>query len=281
MKIRKGHPRARLLAVREDLRHLAHALVAAGPQTFLGARWIPAVLAVIPINYREPAALRLLSLSPHYFFTGRPAALRSEHQRMRESRRRLAELVVRNYSEPSDVVLDFGCGPGYLARAVAGFAREVVAVDISPGALACAEAINPASNVRYVRTGERLPLAADSIDLICSFAVVQHLGEVEFERALQEFARVLKPGGTVLCHVVVDRSDWAPEDAWRRDKSIRGRLKLRYALHCFSRTRGQVCEAIREAGFDEPEVRTIGDFGDVADSDLHEQDVFVFRARTT
>ena len=42
---------------------------------------------------------------------------------------------------------------------------------------------------------ERLPLADDSFDLVLGHAVLHHLPDLE--RALGEFAHVLKPGGTV------------------------------------------------------------------------------------
>jgi hypothetical protein len=77
--------------------------------------------------------------------------------------------------------------------------------------------------------------------------------------------------------VPVDQSGWVPESRWRNDASLRGRLKLRYALSCFGRTRADVTRAIRQAGFGEPEIHRIGTLADVGDPDLNSQALFVFQ----
>jgi SAM-dependent methyltransferase len=46
-------------------------------------------------------------------------------------------------------VVDYGCGTGYLAAAVARQVARVDAIDISRGALACARALNGLHNITY------------------------------------------------------------------------------------------------------------------------------------
>ena len=44
---------------------------------------------------------------------------------------------------------------------------------------------------------QQLPFARDSVDLVYSCAAIEHLGRREWVGALKEWARVLKPGGTL------------------------------------------------------------------------------------
>ena len=47
---------------------LGVALAGFGSQNFLGHRWVGSLLATLPANRKRPAALRVLAMSPHYFF---------------------------------------------------------------------------------------------------------------------------------------------------------------------------------------------------------------------
>jgi len=277
--------------MRTPSRQLALAVITkgGGAQTFLGAPWIRTLLRVTPAPRRRSTALRLLSLSPHYFYpdddraggggSGRMAQLEDEHRRMRRSRTRIAERVVAAHLEPGATVVDFGCGPGFLSAALAGHGVAVVGCDISDGVLACADVLNHAPNIDYVLVAPSgpLPLAADSVDVICSFAVLQHVTEAAMTAILVEFHRVLKPGGIGLWHVPVDKDDWGSEQAWRADTSPRGRLKLRYGLNCFGRSRAGVVAAIEGAGFAVAGVARLGTLGDLHDADLEAQELFVCR----
>jgi hypothetical protein len=101
-----------------------------GGQNFLGVRWVARAVTSSPEGLRERMALRLLSLSPHYFYDGDIGA---EAERNRRSRAALVDQIIAPYLTDQAQVIDYGCGPGYLARAVAGRAAHVDAVDISAG----------------------------------------------------------------------------------------------------------------------------------------------------
>jgi SAM-dependent methyltransferase len=278
--------------MRSAARQLLLAIVTkgSGAQTFLGARWIRAALAAAPARRRRSLALRLLALSPHYFYPdaggasdngGRMALLQEESRRMRLSRTRIAEQVVAAHVRPGATVLDFGCGPGFLAVALAGHAERVIACDISDGVLACAEVINAAPNVAYVLVPAAgpLPLADESVDVVCSFAVLQHVSGAAMSAILADLHRVLRPGGVALLHVPVDKDDWESEDAWRADTSPRGRLRLRYGLNCFGRTRADMLGAVEAAGLHTTDVVGLGTHGDLHDADLEAQELFVCERR--
>lgn len=95
------------------------------------------------------------------------------------------------------LVLDLGCGAGHASFAVAPFAREVVAYDLTESMLrvvVAASAERRLSNIRaQLGSVERLPFDDARFDWVISRYSAHHWKDVR--RALQEIKRVLKPGG--------------------------------------------------------------------------------------
>jgi ubiquinone/menaquinone biosynthesis C-methylase UbiE len=101
------------------------------------------------------------------------------------------------------VLVDAGCGPGYLtveiARRFPG--SSVVGVDISSPMLALAAGrglrLGPCGRPQFVVAAvEGLPFTDSSVDIVVSTLSLHHW--VKPELALAEFFRVLKPGGSIL-----------------------------------------------------------------------------------
>jgi ubiquinone/menaquinone biosynthesis C-methylase UbiE len=90
-------------------------------------------------------------------------------------------------------VLEVGCGTGLILERIARFAAFAEGVDLSPGMLRHAEARG--LKVREA-SANALPFADQSFDVTCSFKVLPHVPDLE--GALQEMARVTKPGGYVI-----------------------------------------------------------------------------------
>ncbi|MBX3726568.1 MAG: malonyl-ACP O-methyltransferase BioC [Xanthomonadales bacterium] len=116
-----------------------------------------------------------------------------------EAESRLLEQVEAIASTPS-VVLDVGCGPG---RATAALARRwrdarVIGVDLALPMLRLARRARGWLRRQPVVCADanRLPLPDASVDLLFSSLCLQWLGDPQ--AALAEFARVLRPGGTLL-----------------------------------------------------------------------------------
>jgi SAM-dependent methyltransferase len=224
---------------------LKHRSVWGGSQNFLGAGWVERVIDNAPAAARERIALRFLSLSPHYFYD---RDLVAESARNRRSRQALADELVGPYLTADARVLDYGCGPGYLAAAVAGKAAHVAAVDISRGVLACARTLNGRPNIAY-QTPEEFRLGGGSVDVAYSFAVVQHLRTDALERALRLLAAAVRPGGALLLHFAEAGNGWRTEDQWLADDSLPGRARLRYGLNCFGRSATEMVDLVTRAGF--------------------------------
>jgi ubiquinone/menaquinone biosynthesis C-methylase UbiE len=103
-------------------------------------------------------------------------------------------------AEPFGDALEIGAGTGYFSLNLlqAGAIERATATDISPGMLATLEE-NAASLGLEVRTAaaeaETLPFGDESFDLVFGHAVLHHIPDLG--RAFSEFARVLRPGGTL------------------------------------------------------------------------------------
>ena len=102
------------------------------------------------------------------------------------------------------VVLDLGCGAGHVSFAVAPFAKEVVAFDLSASMLDVVAATARDRQLSNIATKqgsvEALPFENEQFDLVLSRYSAHHWNHVQ--QALNEVRRVLKPNGQV-CFVDV------------------------------------------------------------------------------
>jgi SAM-dependent methyltransferase len=101
---------------------------------------------------------------------------------------------------PDSTVLDIGCGPGNFTG---WFGTQVlpqglaVGVDASHAMLRRAAADNPGPSVAYVRgDAENLPFADGVADAVSCLAALYLINKPL--QAIDEFARVLKPGGRLV-----------------------------------------------------------------------------------
>jgi len=113
---------------------------------------------------------------------------------------KLRKALGRSPDRPFGDALEIGAGTGYFSLNLlqAGLIERATATDISPGMLATLEE-NASRLGLEVRTAaaeaETLPFPDESFDLVFGHAVLHHIPDLE--RAFAEFARVLRPGGTV------------------------------------------------------------------------------------
>jgi len=102
----------------------------------------------------------------------------------------------------SDVVLDAGCGEGYLFSQLPPCRRRV-GVDLSTSALDIARARD--SGASWIQADlENLPFHISTFDKVCCSEVIEHV--LSPLRVIEELHRVVKPSGTVVFTVPNERS---------------------------------------------------------------------------
>lgn len=101
-------------------------------------------------------------------------------------------------------VLDAGCGTGLVGQALrrAGYAGELVGVDVSAESLRIADATSAYDGTAVADLQQGVQYGDDAFDALICVGVMTYVPDVE--RCWREFARVVRPGGVV---VVTQRED--------------------------------------------------------------------------
>lgn len=109
-------------------------------------------------------------------------------------------LVQAAQPKAQDRVLEVATGPGYVAMAFAGFAENVVGIDLTDAPITIAEKTRQErglDNVRFEKgDAYQLPFDEASFDIVVCRLAVHHF--VEPKQALKEMTRVCRPKGRVV-----------------------------------------------------------------------------------
>jgi SAM-dependent methyltransferase len=113
--------------------------------------------------------------------------------------------------------LEYGCGPGSAAFALAEQGARVTGIDLSPVAIELADRTaheRELEGLRFeVMDAEHLRFDDDSFDLVCGSGILHHL---DLERAYGELARVLRPDGAA---VFIEPLGHNPAINWYRSRT--------------------------------------------------------------
>ena len=104
---------------------------------------------------------------------------------------------------PHGTALDFGCGVGRIANALAPRFESVVGLDIAPGMLERAEhdaARRGVRNVTYASSLYRDRLQPETYDFVHSYIVLQHIPTSVGEGIIRDIVRATKTGGFGALH---------------------------------------------------------------------------------
>lgn len=99
-------------------------------------------------------------------------------------------------------MLDLGCGTGDIARAAVNAGLKVTACDISSSMLQQAASITLDCDIEWRKLDDRwqtLPFEPDTFDAVVASSVLEYASRPG--SILGECARVLRPGGVLLCTV--------------------------------------------------------------------------------
>lgn len=139
-------------------------------------------------------------------------------------------------AEASLRILDAGCGAGIFLAELVAHRRGTWAVggDIAQPAVRLAMQTGVMQPLQFdVR---RLPLDADSFDVVISNDVLQHMGDADAMGVLAEARRVLKPGGVLVLRTAARRGM-----LWKRHRDSE--------TYC-QRNRMRMKTMLSEAGFE-------------------------------
>ena len=101
--------------------------------------------------------------------------------------------------QKSSLILDVGCGAGFLTNELALAGHKVTGVDMSESSLQVAAQYDQTKTVTYkLANAYELPFSDESFDVLCAMDFLEHVEDPA--KAIQEFARVLKPGGKFFYH---------------------------------------------------------------------------------
>jgi 2-polyprenyl-3-methyl-5-hydroxy-6-metoxy-1,4-benzoquinol methylase len=111
---------------------------------------------------------------------------------------------------PGARILDAGCGQGWYLQALAAQGYRVTGIDLSLGqlhaarhALAKPGAPSTADLELAAASTLRLPFRTGAFDAAIAINVLHHVGDAAVQRsALEELARVVRPGGLVFVHEI-------------------------------------------------------------------------------
>lgn len=115
----------------------------------------------------------------------------------------LIDDVLLTYIKPGTAVLEIGPGAGRWTEALQPIARELFAVEVSARALdQCKKRFSSSTNITFFLTqNASLGFIPDkTIDAIWSFDVFVHINPNDTDSYLEEFKRVLVPGGIAVIH---------------------------------------------------------------------------------
>lgn len=168
---------------------------------------------------------------------------------------RIRRLVAAAHLTGNESVLDIATGPGYIAEAFAGSAREVVGVDLTEAMLAIAKERTQQrhiSNVSFrAADAQNLPFENGAFDVVVCRLTLHHLQKPL--QVLREMARVCRAGGTVLVEDI-----YASEHSERAAYQDRWEI-LRDPSHVRTLPLSELLQLFRDAGLETDSVATADD----------------------
>jgi 2-polyprenyl-3-methyl-5-hydroxy-6-metoxy-1,4-benzoquinol methylase len=168
---------------------------------------------------------------------------------------RIRRLVATAHLTGNERVLDIATGPGYIAEAFAGAAREVVGVDLTDAMLAIAKERTKERGIANVSfraaDAQSLPFENGSFDVVVCRLALHHL--LKPLQVLREMVRVCCAGATVVVEDI-----YASEHSERAAYQDRWEI-LRDPSHIRTLALSELLQLFRDAGVETDSVTTADD----------------------
>lgn len=119
-------------------------------------------------------------------------------------RRAIRELLREVVPGQLPLGVEVGCGYGRMTMVLGEFCESVIGLEREESLLEIARPLLPDITFTRVESLQRLPLDDGSADLLMTFAVLQHLTDLDAQGVLREIRRAVRPGGLVL---LVEKTD--------------------------------------------------------------------------
>lgn len=144
-----------------------------------------------------------------------------------------------NHINPTDRVLDIGCGNGELAFDISKHATSVTAVDIDPAKIAVATNKYVGPNITYRVADATTDLSSEVFDVVILSNVLEHIEHrVEFLKSIRSVAKKF------LIRVPMFDRDWIP--LYKKELGLEWRLDL---THYTEFTKAQFYQEFGGAGY--------------------------------
>lgn len=124
------------------------------------------------------------------------------------------EIAQLGFSLDRGKALDFGCGLGRLTQGICKRFAKTYGIDISPTMVAEAARYNRCGSAcEYVvnDSNDLRRFDDDTFDFVCSSLVLQHIPPEASRIYIEEFVRVLRPGGVLFFQLPSVRRETQPE----------------------------------------------------------------------
>lgn len=166
---------------------------------------------------------------------------------------RILQLIIDMVSEVLGLTVDVACGPGTLARRLAGSTREIYGIDVSWGMLRQGKALTSRGgihNVHFARAlAEALPFPEGCFDgALCGVAL--HL-MADPLHSLREIARILKPGAPLAATTII-----AGDSGLFKFRAFREHIRRAHGMHVFTVT--ELSRLTAQAGFQDFQPHVFG-----------------------
>lgn len=111
--------------------------------------------------------------------------------------RRVREIIIRQIPNNVNLILDVGCGSGWVAKEFLNKNIKVISLDISKKNPSIVKELYQSQNhFPLVADSFRLPLQSDSVDCVIASEIIEHV--IEPKEFLREVFRVVKKGGKAV-----------------------------------------------------------------------------------